>query len=245
MVDGARRRRFRQAGADAKVLPGETLGIYDPRTVPAFGEYVYTDEGRLVGYTTQRGTVVDRAEVDNPAAWLTTTTTRLALDRLRAARRERERYVGPWLPEPVATGDEPAEAAELAESLTLGFLTMLEQLSPIERAVLLADRGRLDPVHIERDLATAPPAARPRPEPVRGYNVAKRQAVLRFTRDYLAQLLPIHGGNISRAARAAGVPRQTLHRLLRWIQAEETSDRRNRATSDVHVAKRDNSFYRH
>ena len=67
VVDGARRRRFRQAGAGAMVLPGETLGIYDPRTVPAFGEYVYSDEGRLVGYTTQRGTVVDRAEVDGAA----------------------------------------------------------------------------------------------------------------------------------------------------------------------------------
>jgi RNA polymerase sigma-70 factor (ECF subfamily) len=79
-------------------------------------------------------------EVDNPRAWLTTTTTRLALDRLRTARRRREDYVGPWLPEPVALGIDPEVAAELADSLTLGFLVVLDRLTPVERAVfLLAD----------------------------------------------------------------------------------------------------------
>jgi RNA polymerase sigma-70 factor (ECF subfamily) len=83
----------------------------------------------------------DRDVVDNPAAWLTTTTTRLALDRIRAVSRRREDYVGPWLPEPVALADgDPEAAAELAESLTLGFLVVLESLSGVERAVfLLAD----------------------------------------------------------------------------------------------------------
>ncbi len=83
----------------------------------------------------------DRDAVENPAAWLTTATTRLALDRLRAVSRRREDYVGPWLPEPVALADgDPAAAAEVAESLTLGFLVVLDALSGIERAVfLLAD----------------------------------------------------------------------------------------------------------
>jgi RNA polymerase sigma-70 factor (ECF subfamily) len=83
----------------------------------------------------------DRDAVDNPAAWLTTTTTRLALDRIRAVSRRREEYVGPWLPEPVALADgDPAAAAEVAESLTLGFLVVLDALSATERAVfLLAD----------------------------------------------------------------------------------------------------------
>jgi len=86
-----------------------------------------------------RWEAVDKDTIERPAAWLTTVVTRLALDRLRAARRERERYIGPWLPEPVVTsgGDQPEEAAELAESLTLGFLVMLEALTPVERAVLL------------------------------------------------------------------------------------------------------------
>ena len=78
--------------------------------------------------------------VERPAAWLTTVVTRLAIDRLRSAQHQREEYVGPWLPEPVTEEPGPAEAAELADSLTMGFLTMLERLTPIERAVfLLAD----------------------------------------------------------------------------------------------------------
>jgi RNA polymerase sigma-70 factor (ECF subfamily) len=79
-------------------------------------------------------------EVDRPAAWLTTVTTRVALDHLRSVRRRREAYVGPWLPEPLVGEAGPAESAELAESLRMGFLTLLDQLAPTERAVfLLAD----------------------------------------------------------------------------------------------------------
>lgn len=75
--------------------------------------------------------------VDNPAAWLTTVTTRLAIDRLRSARISREEYVGPWLPEPVATDDDPADLAVLSESLSLAFLVTLERLDPVERAAFL------------------------------------------------------------------------------------------------------------
>lgn len=81
-----------------------------------------------------------RAGIANPAAWCTTVVSRLALDRLRAARRQREEYIGPWLPEPVAATPDPADSAELAESLTIGFLAVLERLGPVERAAfLLAD----------------------------------------------------------------------------------------------------------
>lgn len=77
-------------------------------------------------------------ELDEAGAWLTTVTTRLCIDRLRAARHQREAYVGPWLPEPVATDDlDPAAVVEASESLTLAFLVVLESLSPIERAVFL------------------------------------------------------------------------------------------------------------
>jgi RNA polymerase sigma-70 factor (ECF subfamily) len=84
-----------------------------------------------------RWSAADRSSIRNPAAWLTTVTTRLALDRTRTVRRRRETYVGPWLPEPVATDPSPEDRAELAESLTLGFLILLDTLSPTERAVLL------------------------------------------------------------------------------------------------------------
>jgi RNA polymerase sigma-70 factor (ECF subfamily) len=82
----------------------------------------------------------DRNSIVRPAAWLTTVTSRLALDHLRAAGRSRETYVGPWLPEPTSVELDPSERAELAESLSLGFLTVLERLGPTERVVfLLAD----------------------------------------------------------------------------------------------------------
>jgi len=78
-----------------------------------------------------------RTEVERPAAWFTTTTSRLALDRLRSAQHRREQYVGPWLAEPIITDGDPADSVELAESLTLGFLAVLERLAPVERAVFL------------------------------------------------------------------------------------------------------------
>ena len=79
----------------------------------------------------------DRSAVENPAAWLTTVTSRVALDRLTSARARREQYVGPWLPEPLATDGTPDELVAAADSLTLGFMRVLETLQPIERAVFL------------------------------------------------------------------------------------------------------------
>lgn len=75
--------------------------------------------------------------ITTPEAWLTTVTTRLALDRLKSAQHRREEYPGPWLPEPLVTQSGPEEAAELSDSLTLGFLTLLDRLAPVERAVFL------------------------------------------------------------------------------------------------------------
>ncbi len=74
--------------------------------------------------------------VENPKAWLVTTTTRLCLDQLKSAKAQRETYIGPWLPEPVQT-DTASETYALSESLSMAFLVMLERLSPIERAVFL------------------------------------------------------------------------------------------------------------
>lgn len=82
---------------------------------------------------------VDRAEVRDARAFLLTTTTRLALNRLRQLRSRREEYVGPWLPEPVAAdavGD-GAGAVELAESVSMAMLVVLETLSPLERATFV------------------------------------------------------------------------------------------------------------
>jgi RNA polymerase sigma-70 factor, ECF subfamily len=102
----------------------------------------------------------DRAGLDRPAAWLTTVTTRLALDHLRARRRAAG-YPGPWLPEPLVTGPGPEEAAELADSLTLGFLILLDELGPVERAVfVLADVFAVPYDEIARTVGRTPAACR-------------------------------------------------------------------------------------
>ncbi|MFI2103110.1 RNA polymerase sigma-70 factor [Isoptericola sp. NPDC019693] len=77
----------------------------------------------------------DRATVRNPAAFLTTVTTRLAINAATSARARRETYVGPWLPEPVDTSEDPALGAERAEALELATLLLMERLTPVERAV--------------------------------------------------------------------------------------------------------------
>jgi RNA polymerase sigma-70 factor (ECF subfamily) len=82
----------------------------------------------------------DRAERDvaSVPAYLTTIVVRLCIDELRSARVRRESYVGPWLPEPVLVDDAgPGAAAELADSLSLAFLVLLEELAPVERAAFL------------------------------------------------------------------------------------------------------------
>jgi RNA polymerase sigma-70 factor (ECF subfamily) len=79
------------------------------------------------------------AELRSPEAWLVTAVTRLCIDRLRAARSERQHYVGPWLPEPLIGDTAPAAdaRAELSSSLSIAFLVVLEQLEPDERAAFL------------------------------------------------------------------------------------------------------------
>jgi RNA polymerase sigma-70 factor (ECF subfamily) len=83
----------------------------------------------------------DRDEIRNLRAWLTTVVSRLALDALTSARSRRERYVGPWLPEPVVNADpdeaDPARKVDLDESVSMALLVVLESLSPAERSAFL------------------------------------------------------------------------------------------------------------
>lgn len=156
-----------QVGSDAvgRRAPGPLPGVVGPvgpddvavfeRERPRLVGLAY----RLLGSLTDAEDVVqeawvrwqraDRAAVERPEAWLTTVVSRLGLDRLKARRRDRATYVGPWLPEPLvepfdlarpSVAADPAEHAELADSLTTAFLLLLEELGPTERlAVLLAD----------------------------------------------------------------------------------------------------------
>jgi RNA polymerase sigma-70 factor (TIGR02957 family) len=81
-----------------------------------------------------RWQATDRNIVENPSAFLATTTTRICINFSQSAHARRETYVGPWLPEPVDTSSDPALGAERGEALRLAILLLLEKLSPTERA---------------------------------------------------------------------------------------------------------------
>ena len=107
--------------------------------------YLFAIAYRMLGSVADAEDVVQDAflryheaevEAESPKAYLATVATRLAIDRLRSARARREVYPGQWLPEPIV-GDEEVRHAETADSLSLAFLHLLEQLSPVERAVFL------------------------------------------------------------------------------------------------------------
>ena len=97
-----------------------------------------TDAEDMVQETFIKWQQASGQEIQYPQAYLTKIITRLCIDRLRSARVQRENYVGTWLPEPIVSrSNEPKAMVELADSLAMAFLVMLEKLSPIERAVFL------------------------------------------------------------------------------------------------------------
>ena len=85
-------------------------------------------------YLRARG--VDTVQVESPRAYLSSIVTRLCLDHWKSAKVRRERYVGPWLPEPVRTADDQGEPVDVS-SISLAFLVLLESLNPVERAAYL------------------------------------------------------------------------------------------------------------
>jgi RNA polymerase sigma-70 factor (TIGR02957 family) len=101
--------------------------------------------------------------IESPRAYLSTVVSRLALDHLRSARVRRETYVGEWLPEPLLAGadDDPARKAEMADSLSLAFLVLLESLSPEQRAAFLLREVFEEPYdRIAEIIGTSEPNAR-------------------------------------------------------------------------------------
>lgn len=113
--------------------------------------------------------------VDNPRAWLVRVTTRLCLDRLRRIAARRESYVGPWLPEPVATEPDAAAAVEFTESLSMALLVVLETLSPLERAVfVLHEVFAFEYAEIAAMLERTPVAVRQLGHRARGHVQARR-----------------------------------------------------------------------
>jgi RNA polymerase sigma-70 factor (TIGR02957 family) len=101
--------------------------------------------------------------IESPRAYLSTVVSRLSLDQLRSARVRRETYVGEWLPEPLvpSTDDDPARGLEMADSLSLAFLVLLESLTPEQRAAFLLHEVFDEPYdRIAKILDTSEPNAR-------------------------------------------------------------------------------------
>lgn len=144
----------------------------------------------------------DRLAVENAEAWLVTITTRLSIDRLRAAKAEREHYTGVWLPEPMlmSAPSTPEQDHELADDVSVAFLYMLERLSPDARAAfLMRDVFDADYEDIAQTLGKTPAAVR---------------QLVRRARQQLREGTP-----------RDAVPRATLHRLLlAFADAMQRSD---------------------
>ena len=128
-----------------------------------------------------------RAEVRDPRAYLVRIVTRQALNRLRTLARRREDYVGEWLPEPLLTSPDVADDVELAESVSIAMLTVLETLDPTERAVfVLREVFDVPYDEIAEAVGKSPAAVR---------QIAHR------AREHVAARRPRHAGQPGRAGR--------------------------------------------
>lgn len=145
----------------------------------------------------------ERGELQSPEAWLVTVTTRLAIDRLRSRKSEREAYIGWWLPEPLVELDErsPETVAELASDVSLAFMWVLERLAPEERAAFLMRQA------FDQDYADIAAAL--------GKSEAACRQLVHRAQDRVRQERP-----------RFDVPRATHRALLeRFMQAAATGDR--------------------
>jgi RNA polymerase sigma-70 factor (ECF subfamily) len=119
----------------------------DEQTFSDYRKLLFAIAYRLLGSAADAEDVVqdtwfkwsaaDRSQVSDPKAYLARIVSNLAIERLRSTRRQRETYVGPWLPEPILTEADAAEDVATAESVSLAMLIVLETLSPLERAVFV------------------------------------------------------------------------------------------------------------
>jgi RNA polymerase sigma-70 factor (ECF subfamily) len=185
--------------------------------------------------------------IRSPHAYVTTVATRLAIDELRSARARRESYVGEWLPEPLVTGagEDPPRQAELADSLSLAFLVLLESLTPEQRAVLLlrdvfdygydeiaailgktedntrqlAARARR---HVEQRRPRFEPSTEQRDELARRFLAAARDGELAALEELLADDVVLHGdggGKVPALARSLHGRRRVARTLVAWGRA--------------------------
>jgi RNA polymerase sigma-70 factor (TIGR02957 family) len=188
----------------------------------------------------------DGPPLASPRAFAATVATRLAIDDLRSARARRERYPGEWLPEPIVTDgeDDPARHAEMADSLSMAFLVLLERLSPEQRAVLLlrdvfdygygeiagivgkseanvrqlAARARR---HVEEERPRFESSREQRDELARRFFAAAQEGDLGALEALLAHDVELHGdggGKAPALARALRGRAKVVRALLAWVR---------------------------
>jgi RNA polymerase sigma-70 factor (TIGR02957 family) len=188
-------------------------------------------------------------EISSPRAYAATITTRLAIDELRSARARRETYVGEWLPEPITerVEDDPARHAEVADSLSLAFLVLLESLSPEQRAAFLLhdvfdyDYDRVSEIvgtseqnarqlasrarrHVQDGRARFDASEEQREKLAESFFVAVENGDFEELEAVLAQDVELHGdgGGIAPAVRHPVVGREKAAKLLRnWGRIAE------------------------
>jgi RNA polymerase sigma-70 factor (TIGR02957 family) len=137
-----------------------------------------TDAEDVVQETWLRWAEVQSAEVRDPRAYLLRIVTRQALNRLRTLARRREEYIGEWLPEPLPTSPDVAEDVELAESVSIAMLTVLETLAPAERAVfVLREVFDVPYAEIAKALDKTPAAVRQTAHRAREHVAARRPRI--------------------------------------------------------------------
>lgn len=195
-----------------------------------------------------RWSEVDLDRVQDERSYLVRIVTRLSLNRLRTLQRRREQYVGPWLPEPLLTTPDVAEDVELADSVSMAMLLVLETLAPTERAVFvlrevfdlgydeiaaavdkspaavrqIAHRAR---AHIEERRPRADVSASQRDEVIGKFLVAASTGDIQSLMDVLAPdvVLVTDGGGVKKAALRPILGRDKVLRFLDGVAPEEGS----------------------
>ncbi len=197
-----------------------------------------SDAEDAVQETWLRWAAADRTGVRDVRAYLLTVATRQALNRVRQQQSRREDYVGPWLPEPVATERGPADSVELADSVSMAMLVVLESLTPLERvAFVLHDVFGLGFAEVAMTLDRSEAAVRQLANRARGHVHSRRPEVVdrrrhdavldAFTRHLLAGdmesfvallapdvVLVTDGGGVKRAALR---PIHGAEKVVRWL----------------------------
>jgi len=143
-----------------------------------------------------------RSTINDPAAFLSTMTTRLSINVLQSAHARRETYIGPWLPEPVDTSNDPALGAERGEALGFAVLLLLEKLTPTERAAYILREAFEYPYRqIADTLQSTEPAARQLVSRARKHLTAERSTAVDTSsqrRLLEAFLIAAQSGNVSK-----------------------------------------------